>query len=65
MSIDEAAHMVMDFKDCRDDYVLYWVAYHGDRLYSVRDKVTGIVSLVYADYPRDAIRKVEGEEHEI
>lgn len=63
LMIDKAAHLVKDFKPnagCvgvteKDKYMAF---YHEERLYSVRDNDTGIISLVKADSPYDAIDKI-------
>lgn len=62
LKIDKAAHSLMEFiprEGCGgliDGF--YMVFYHEERLYSVRNTSTGVVSLVYADSPHDAIQKV-------
>lgn len=63
ININEAAHRVADFhllsrlshKTSIDGN--YQAYYHEDRLYSVKNMKSGIVSLVYANSPHDAIRR--------
>lgn len=63
-STDKAAHMVMDFipnpantgVTSKYGYIAF---YHEERLFSVRNMDTGIVSLVYASSPVEAIEKVQ------
>lgn len=58
--IDKAAHDLIDF--IADKAWIeggYSAYYHEDRLYSVRDTKRGIVSLVKAKSPVDAIAKVK------
>ena len=61
-SIDRMAHSLMEFNplNCHGRTVVdgYIAFYHEERLYSVRDIKKGIVSLVYAGSPYDAIDKV-------
>ena len=58
--IDNAAHTLIDFRADKA-----WIEgghsayYHEDRLYSVRDTKSGIVSLVHAKSPADAIGRVK------
>lgn len=63
ININEAAHRVADFHllsrlshetSIDGNYQAY---YHEDRLYSVKNMKSGIVSLVYANSPHDAIRR--------
>lgn len=63
INIDKAAHRVADFHLLSrllcgifvdGNYQAY---YHEDRLYSVKNTKSGIVSLVYANSPHDAIRR--------
>ena len=61
--LDNAAHKVAEFNanptwhgsTLVDDYVAF---YHEERLYSVRHLKKGIVCLVYAKSPYDAIEQV-------
>lgn len=59
-TIDRAAHTLIDFTADKawieNEYLAY---YHEDRLYSVRDTKRGVVSLVKAASPADAIAKVK------
>ena len=64
INIDKAAHRVVDFHlqsmnlcgTFHDgDFIAF---YHEERLYSVKDMKTGIVSLVYANSYQHAIRRV-------
>ena len=61
-STDRMAHSLMEFSplNCPGRTVVdgYIAFYHEERLYSVRDIKKGIVSLVYASSPYDAIDKV-------
>lgn len=63
--LDKAAHSVMEF--IPGDVVgattrgVYTAFYHEERLFSVRNAETGIVSLVYAKSPIEAISKVKGD----
>lgn len=62
--IDRAAHTLMEFNPsvnlCGTTYQDGYMAfYHEERLYSVRDIERGIVSLVYAGNPYEAIEKVK------
>lgn len=65
INIDKAAHRVVDFHLqsmhlCRTFHDGDLIAfYHEERLYSVKDMKTGIVSLVYANSYQDAIRRVK------
>ena len=56
MNVDKAAHAVMEFKPAKTQtyFGRYEVFYHEERLYSVRDSETGIISLVYAREPKEA-----------
>ena len=62
MTIDRLAHTLMEFNPSinvsgtsyKDGYMAF---YHEERLYSVRNIKTGIVSLVYANSPYEAIEK--------
>ena len=61
-STDRMAHSLMEFNPLNDPgrtvvdgYIAF---YHEERLYSVRNITKGIVSLVYAGSPYDAIDKV-------
>ena len=61
--IDKSAHTVMEFKANPDwhettSYDGYLAYYHEEGLYSVRHKKKGIVCLVNARSPLDAIHKV-------
>lgn len=65
MDIDKAAHRIFEFHITT---ILYscdfidgeWrVFYHEERLYSVLNSKNPIISLVYADSPHDAIRRVK------
>ena len=68
INIDKAAHRVMDFHLNSEllcgmngtfidgDFVAF---YHEERLYSVKNRKTGIVFLVYANSYSDAIRRVK------
>ena len=62
LHIDKMAHTLMEFRPERatesDGYTAF---YHEERLYSVRNNKTGIVSLAYADSPYSAIEKVSGK----
>lgn len=64
LRLDKAAHKLMNF--IPGDVVgattkgAYTAFYHQERLYSVRNAQTGIVSLVYAGNPFEAIDKVKG-----
>ena len=64
-NIDKAAHELMDFTATKawpqDELIAY---YHEDRLYSVRDARHGIVSLVRAKSPVDAIAKIRASRKE-
>lgn len=54
--IDASAHELMTFKPekAQTFFGRYEVFYHEERLYSVRDTATGIISLVYAGEPKEA-----------
>lgn len=64
---DQCAHWVMDHpadsmwrgSTLADDYLAF---YHEERLYTVRHLKKGIVCLVHARSPYDAIEKVRGME---
>ena len=65
INIDKAAHRVVDFHlhsmhlcgTFHDgDFVAF---YHEERLYSVKNRKTGIVFLVYANSYPDAIRRMK------
>lgn len=57
--IDNAAHTLMDYKGGRVHIEgEYAAAYHEGRLYSVRNLTSGIVSLVFATSPANAIKRV-------
>lgn len=57
--IDNAAHTLMDYKGGRVHIEgEYAAAYHEGRLYSVRNLTSGIVSLVFATSPANAIERV-------
>lgn len=70
INIDKAAHRVVDFHlnsmllcglngtFIDGDFVAF---YHEERLYSVKNRETGIVFLVYANSYRDAIRRVKND----
>ena len=65
LAIDRIAHTMMEFNPSvnvsgttyKDGYTAF---YHEERLYSVRDIARGIVSLVYAGSPYEAIEKAKG-----
>lgn len=61
--VDKSAHDLMRFEPQKNTTALerYSVSYHEDRLYSVRNNITGIVSLVYASNPYEAAALVNGE----
>lgn len=62
LRIDKAAHELMAFrpvKEIKKDG--YSVFYHEERLYSVRNIRTGILSLVYAGGPYEAVDIVKAE----
>lgn len=67
MIIDTEAHDIMNFRPLINSYGTtvegnYIAFYHEDRLYSVRNTLTGIISLVYAKSPHSAIERIrEGE----
>lgn len=56
-NIDEAARLLMEFKPEKAEvlYGHYEVFYHEDRLYSVRNTETGVISLVFASSPSMAV----------
>lgn len=61
---DNAAHTLMDFApvpNCNGSTVIdeYIVFYHEDRLYSVRNTKTNVISLVYAKNPYDACNTIK------
>lgn len=58
LEIDKAAHKLMNFIQSveKDGYS---VLYHEERLYSVRHGKSGIVSLVYAASPHEAVEIVK------
>lgn len=64
MDIDRAAIKLMNFRPGHVAGVLkqgqYEAFYHGQKVYSVRDTVTDMITLVVADYPGQAIAKVAG-----
>lgn len=56
LRIDKAAHELMDFRPVKEiEKDGYSVFYHEERLYSVRHIRTGILSLVYAASPHEAV----------
>ncbi len=59
LRIDKAAHELMEFRP-NDRYYAngYTVFYHEERLYSVRNVENGMVSLVYAGNPQEAVNMV-------
>jgi hypothetical protein len=63
--IDDAAHRVFDFHITsilrRHTFIdgEWNVFYHEERLYSVYNSKNYIISLVYANSPQDAIRRVK------
>ncbi len=65
--IDRMAHTLMEFSPTantsgstvKDGYIAF---YHDDRLYSVRHIESGVLVLIYADSPYDAIKKVKRKE---
>ena len=64
LTIDRIAHTLMEFNPLnahgstyQDGYLAF---YHEERLYSVRNIEKGIVSLVRAGSPYEAIKKVRG-----
>lgn len=64
LTIDRMAHTLMEFNPLnasgatyQDGYLAF---YHEERLYSVRNIEKGIVSLVRAGSPYEAIEKVRG-----
>ena len=73
INLDEAAHRVMDFHVTSmllcglngtfidGDFV---ASYHEERLYSVKNMKTGIISLMYANSYRDAIKRVKSASKE-
>ncbi len=67
-AIDKAAHRVMNFHlysynlNVENEPFVYGdfvVLYHEERLYSVKNRKTDVVSLVFANNPNDAIRRVK------
>ena len=62
LRIDKAAHAIMNFRPEKpvekDGYRAF---YHEDRLYSVRGVKNGVVHLVYAGNPYQAIDMVKNE----
>lgn len=63
--IDNAAHKLMRFYPNGYDATTvghYTAFHHGAMLYSVRNSLTRIISLVYARNPREAIDKVKKQE---
>lgn len=56
LRINKAAHELMNFRAIKA-YVIdgYSVLSHGEHLYSVRNIENGMVSLVYASSPDDAV----------
>lgn len=63
--IDNAAHKLMHFypNGCGATTVGHYTAfYHEAMLYSVRNSLTHIISLVYARKPYEAIDKVKKQE---
>ena len=73
INIDKAAHRVMDFHLTSmllcglngtfidGDFV---ASYHEERLYSVKNMKTGIISLVYANSYQDAIKRIKNASKE-
>ena len=66
INVDKAAHRVCDFHRhsvlCSSGTVIdgeWRVFYHEERLYSVYNSKRYIISLVYANSPYDAIRRVK------
>ena len=66
INVDKAAHRVCDFYRhsvlCSSGTVIdgeWRVFYHEERLYSVYNSKRYIISLVYANSPYDAIRRVK------
>ncbi len=61
--IDKSAHDLIRFEPQKNTTALerYSVYYHEERLYSVRNNITGIVSLVYANNPYEAAALVNEE----
>ena len=65
ISIDKAAHRIFDFhitsirRSCTFIDGEWRVFYHEERLYSVFNSKNSIISLVYANSPHDAIRRVK------
>ncbi len=59
LRIDKAAHELMNFRAIKE-YVIgeYSVFYHEEHLYSVRNIENGMVSLVYAKSPQEAVNMV-------
>ena len=66
--LDESAHFVITFylhsynlnvENAPFVYGDFIVFYHEERLYSVRKRNTDVVSLVFANNPRDAITRVK------
>ncbi len=56
LEIDKAAHKLMNFRPAKEvEKDGYSVFYHEERLYSVRHIKSGIVCLVYAASPYEAI----------
>ena len=64
LSVDRMAHTLMEFSPTantcgstvKDGYIAF---YHEDRLYSVRHIDSGILLLIYAKNPYEAIEKVK------
>ena len=63
--IDEAAHKIMNYQPIDGMYGAvrvgnYVVKPHGDRIYSLYAAFSGMVILVKADNPHQAVSKVKG-----
>lgn len=59
LRIDKAAHALMSFRAVKEIVIgEYSVFYHEERLYSVRHIKNGMVALVYASSPDDAVNMV-------
>lgn len=60
--IDKAAHAIMDFRPEKQvEKDGYRACYHEGRLYSVRSVKNGMVHIVYAENPYQAINMVKNE----
>lgn len=64
LTIDRIAHTLMEFEPVKNagSDITHTAFYHENGLYSVRNRKTGIVSLVNAKNPQEAIERVMNSE---